>query len=71
MFRWRQGIPGCDRVQEMPRTGYCWFWVTTEFFPGSVSRQEFLCSDMVLRFKAIKLLQHGFLCCDRGSSSLS
>ena len=32
MFRSRQGIPGRDRVQEMPRIGYYWFWVATEFF---------------------------------------
>ena len=29
MFGSRQGIPGRDGVQEMPRIGYCWFWVVT------------------------------------------
>ena len=45
MFGLRQGIPSRDRVQEMPRTCYCWFYVairnswSTEFFLA-------LCRDM-------------------------
>ena len=37
MFGSRQGIPGCDRVREMQRTDYCWFWVT---IGNSWSRQS-------------------------------
>ena len=40
------------------------FLITTEFF-------LVLCRDMVSDVKPSKLSQHGFLCCDRGSSSLS
>ena len=57
MFGSRQGIPSRDKVQEMPRTGYCWFWIA---IGNSCSRQIsylVLCRDknscvvtMVIKF---------------------
>ena len=39
LFESRQGIPGCDRVQEMPKIGHCMFR-SRQGIPGCDRGQE-------------------------------